>query len=377
MHSRHRHPHQIPSLIQWDYDYNFRVTFTRDISFCCLALKGPRLKVKREHTILPGLTVSSTQTEFELEPHWVQWLGSIQADSFRDSSLYITAVSQSHHDTGSQPVHQFLDNRVRLLHHTLVLLGCGYDEAVLMVGGNTSGGSLHVGPVRSGLTPCTRPYYRKARRIETADLESAAVILNSLEHIYSHAPNPLYKRLRKGFNVWIRGAEESQELNERLHAFVRASEAVIKPTMVVRKRRVPGKNTLRKTIRPITATFKSRGQTFIGHSRASERLLDQLYDIRSSVEHIKDVVPTVRKVRGISVQEAFGFRALQCEILASTIYSRILSNAGLRDCFSTEQKVEGFWKRAQGKRQALWGDPIDLNAETRNQFFSLVMPDFY
>ena len=353
------------------------MTFPRDIDFCCLALKGPRLQVKQEHAVLPGFTVSNTQNGFELEPHWVEWLGSIQANSFRESSLYITAVSQSGHDVGNQPAHQYLDNRVRMLHQTLVLLGCGYNNATLMVGGNTSGGVLHIGPVRSGLTPCYRPFYRKHRRIEMADLERATVILTNLESIYGHAPNPLYKRLRKGFNVWIRGVEETQEWSERLHSFIRASEAIIKPTIIVRKRRIPGKNKLKTVLRPITATFLSRGQTFLGHSEASEQLLDQFYDIRSSVEHTKDIMPAVRKARGISAKEAFAFRALQCEILVSTIYSRILGNAELMESFATERKVEGFWHRAEGKRQALWGAPIDLEALAREQFFSNVLPDFY
>ena len=326
--------------------------------------------------MLAGLTVSNTQNEFELEPHWVEWLGSIQADSFRNSSLYITAVLQSRYDA-DQPVHQFLDNRVRLLHHTLVLLGCGYNEATLMVGGNTSSGRLHIGPVRPGLTPCHHPPYRKHRCIEIADLERTKTILTSLEHIYSHAGKPRHKRLRKGFNVWIRGAEETQDWSERLHSFIRASEAIIKPTIIVRRRRVPGKNTLKTASRRITATFLSRGQTFIGHSKANERLLNQLYDIRSSVEHTKDIMPAVRKARGVSAKEAFEYRALQSEILASTIYSRILCNAELMESFSTDRKVEGFWKSTEGKRQALWGVPIDLEGETRDQFFSRVVPDFY
>lgn len=331
--------------------------------------------MNQEFTIAPGLTVSNSQTAFELEPHWVEWLGSIQANAFRESTLYITSVSQSR-DGENRPIHEVLDERVRMFHQALVLLGCGYNDAVLMIGGNTLGGSLHIGPIRPGLTPCFHPPYRKLKHIEVVDLQRAATILNSLEHIYSHAPSPLYKRLRKGFNVWIRGAEESQELSERLHSFVRASEAIIKPTIIMRKRRISGKGTLQRSTRRITATFKNRGQTFIGHSRASERLLDQLYDTRSSVEHIKDIMPTIKKARGISIKEAFQFRALQCELLASTIYARIFSSAELIDCFSTERKVEGFWNRVQGKRQVLWGDPIDLDAEARSQFLSRILTEY-
>lgn len=320
--------------------------------------------------MLAGLTVSSAQTAFELEPHWVGWLGSIQAESFRKSSLYITATAQSHQDSLSRPVHESLDRRVRLLHHALVLRGCGYNQSVLMVGGNTDGGRLDIGPVRPGLTPCFPPYYRKSKRIEPADLESAAIILANLERIYDHAPDPLYRRLRKGFNVWIRGAEEGQEWSERFHSFVRAAEAIIKPTIIVRRRRVKGKNKLKTVRRPISATFKARGQTFIGHSRSSERLLSHLYETRSSIEHTKDINPTIRQARGIAKEEAFAFRALQCEILASSIYSRVLSNPQLLECFSTERKVEGFWSRRRGSREAIWGEPIALNAAARDQFFS-------
>ena len=152
------------------------MAFPVDTDFCCLALKGPRLQVKQEHIVLPGLTISNAQNEFELEPHWAEWLGSIQANSFRESSLYITAFSQSSYNTGNRPVNEFLDKRVRLLHHTLVLLGCGYNDATLMVGGSTPGGGLHIGPVRPGLTP-HRPYYRRHRRVEMNDIERAKVML--------------------------------------------------------------------------------------------------------------------------------------------------------------------------------------------------------
>jgi hypothetical protein len=232
-----------------------------------------------------------------------------------------------------------------------------------------------VGPIRAGLTPYYRPHHRKWKRIGKADLERAATILIHLEEIYSHANTPQYKRLRKGFNVWVRAAEESLELSERLHAFIRSSEAMIKPTITVRRRRTPVKNTLKTVSRPITETFISRGQTFIGHSKANQRLLKQFYNIRSSVEHIKDIMPRVKQARGIAKQEAVVFRALQCELLASDIYSRILSSEKLMECFSTERRVEGFWSRTEAKRRLLWGEPLSLHAKTVMEFFSHITAD--
>lgn len=383
---RHRRNRQ-RSRLSFDHSlamrdkYNDVVLIPEGSYFQCLALKGPRLSVNQVHTVLPGLIVSNTQGAFDLEPHWVEWLGTIQAESFRESSLYITAVvdPQAHNTSGLSPILQCLDNRVRLFHNALVLLGCGYNNHVLMVGGERyHGGNLHIGPIRTGLTPCFRPCYRQPRKIEAVDLEQAATILTNLELIYSHAPARLYRRLRKGFNIWIRGAEEGQELVERLHAFLRATEAILKPTIArQRSKQARRSKTTKGAWRQITSTFVTRGQSIIGRSAENARLLSTLYDIRSSIEHVKDVMPTIRRVRGVDSDEAFGFRALQCEILASTIYSRILGSPGLLNAFSTETRVEGFWSRSGGRRQALWGGTIDVDAEARRHFQSHKIPEFY
>ena len=79
-------------------------------------------------------------------------------------------------------------------------------------------------------------------------------------------------------------------------------------------------------------------------------------------------MPSVKKVRGIHADEGFGFRALQAELLASAVYAKILSSDVLLNAFSTETKVEGFWSRVTLRRQALWGDPINLDAEARQCF---------
>lgn len=352
-----------------------------DSHFCCLALKGPRLRTDQEFNAPCGLTVSHAQDAFQLEPHWVEWLGTIQANSFQESSVFITAVVNARDPViAALSPPEFLDRRVRLFHHALVLLGCGYNGEMLMVGGERRyGGSLQIGPVRSGLTPCFRPYYRKPRKIEPADLENATLILTNLESIYRHVPSRLYRRLRKGFNVWIRGAQEGEEWIERLHSFVRATEAILKPT-IARKRSSRARKrsrTLKKSWRDVTPTFAERGQTIIGHSKKSERLLRQLYDIRSSIEHVKDILPTVKKAHAIDPAETFGFRALQAELLASMIYSRILSTGPLLNAFSTEARVEGFWKRTPYQRRLLWGDVTDLDATAREHFCSHVVRDFY
>ena len=332
-----------------------------NIDFCCLALVGPHLEEPGANTLLPGLTVSSSPAPIELDGTWKNWLGMIQADSFRESSLVIMAQHRSTDAGTSETVRSNIERRTRLLHHAPILGGCGYNSGVLMVGGNTSNGHLHIGPITHGLTPCHHPQYRKYKRVSKSQLKRAADILLSLEHVYDHAPGFDYRRIRKGFNSWIEGVE-STDPAKGLHSFVRATEAILRPTTTTR------------TDRKITKTFLVRGQTLTGCSKRSERMLRQLYNLRSCIEHVKNIDPALHKPRGVSRDEAFAFRALQAEILASAIYSRIFLNEALREQLRTEARVEGFWRRSDPDRRALWGRRIDLNAAARREFHSLRSP---
>jgi hypothetical protein len=254
-----------------------------------------------------------------------------------------------------------IERRVRLFHWALVLGGCGYNSSSLMVGGNTANGHLHLGPISVGFAPCKRPQYRRYRRVSAQDLRRAAIMLVSLEHVYDHTPGFDYRRIRKGFNSWIEGVE-SNDPAQGLHSFVRAAEAIIRPTTTTR------------TGRAITKSFRTRGQTFTGRSTKNERLLQQFYDLRSCIEHVKNIAPVLHKPRNVSRDEAFAFRALQAEIFASTIYSRIFTNDALRGQLRTEPRVEGFWRRSEANRRALWGRSVDLSAAARREFLSLIYP---
>lgn len=127
--------------------------------------------------------------------------------------------------------------------------------------------------------------------------------------------------------------------------------------------------------REITSTFLQRGQTVIGPGPKNQTLLKRLYEIRSNIEHIKDIKPGVRSARGLHESDVFPFRALEAEILASTIYEHILMNDALFAAFSTEAKVEGFWKRKPDQRQRAWGPPLDLQVAAAEVFVPQVSTD--
>ena len=128
--------------------------FRDNIDFCCLALTGPRLDVHGTTTLLPELSVTDSTAHIDLD-FWAEWLGTLQTDSFRRSSLVIAAERSGLDAGGNYQARGKIEHRVRLLHYALVLIGCGYNSDVLMVGGNTASGHLHLGPIQIGLTPCT------------------------------------------------------------------------------------------------------------------------------------------------------------------------------------------------------------------------------
>jgi hypothetical protein len=332
--------------------------------FCCLALDGPYLRAARD-TIeaLTDLTVSGSSDALVLDDVWVKWLGTLETDAFRRSGLVITA-RRSRSIIDNPRIPHSLDRRVRLFHHALVLSGCGYNSRALIVGGDTYGSQTHVGPISTGVTPSPRPPYRVYKRITEVEVKSASIMMLSMEHIYRHEPGSAYRRLRKGFICWIHGIQ-SIDLGERLHFFVRSIEAITKAATGDRSRG-----------QPIMRTFKSRATTFVGSSRSSVAVIDQLYDLRSAIEHSYLVMPKLRNPKGISRKEAFALRALQSEIIASTVYCRIFTKRELREQLRSEKGVEDFWTLLSDQdREHLFGKAIDIRAETQREFRSTIPKD--
>jgi hypothetical protein len=101
-----------------------------------------------------------------------------------------------------------------------------------------------------------------------------------------------------------------------------------------------------------------------------------MYDLRSAIEHSYLVMPKLRNPRGISRKEAFALRALQSEIIASTVYSRIFTKGELRAQLRSEKGLEDFWTSLSDQdREDLFGKAIDIRAETNREFRSTIATD--
>jgi hypothetical protein len=102
--------------------------FPDNVDFCSLALNGPRLQPGGTTNLLPDLSVSDAADHIDLD-FWAQWLGTLQSDLFRRSSLVITAERHGRDAGGNYQERERIERRVRLLHWSLVLLGSGYNTS--------------------------------------------------------------------------------------------------------------------------------------------------------------------------------------------------------------------------------------------------------
>jgi hypothetical protein len=322
--------------------------FRNNAAFSCLAIEGADLHPGGTIPVDGELQVSDSPP-VDLDGAWEQWLGTIQAANFRESGLVITAQRDIPRLQAVVPSQ--LEHRAHLFHFCLLLQGCAYGGGGLMVSGNTENGHLHVGPL-GPVEAHPRPEYRRFSRTTAERVAEGAALLPGAELIYGggNAIFRPYRRVRLGFNSWIFGLR-SLHTDHRLHWFVRSLEAILK---LPRRR--------------ITAAFVARGQELVGFSRRNEKMLQQLYNLRSCVEHVKEFRRELRKPRGVQKDQAFAFWSLCAELLASEVYKKILLRPDLRNCFQDEKKADGFWRRTPIRRAELIGPPIDAWALARRSF---------
>lgn len=109
-------------------------------------------------------------------------------------------------------------------------------------------------------------------------------------------------------------------MSARLHQFVRAIEAVLC---------LPKGSSTKK--------FVYRGSLIVGDSTAKKAILQEIYDLRSTEEHLHDWN------RVIADEEVARLRSVQAEILACDRYVEVLERADLLAHFVSDATSETFW----------------------------------
>jgi hypothetical protein len=182
-------------------------------------------------------------------------------------------------------------------------------------------------------------------RLGLAGLQHAVGLLNRLRMVNTGGPAN-WARLRRGLKVLFDGTGVPNKDGDRLHQFVRAVEALIKPEIAKTK-----------------AHFAHRiSQTFTLANDETRDTLLQLFNLRSYVEHMHSVLDALQGDEPTRIATV-NRRTRQSDMLARTALLRVLDSDDLFAAFRTDADIDAFWQMTDAQRVALWGPRLDIRAQ--------------
>lgn len=284
---------------------------------------------------------------FERNELWTETLGTDHDERLSSSNLFLVAFS-------NQRAHPALARPVSMVLYALLIQGRAYSVDGLRFGGYNAGEGLHL-DATGYLDDFFPPPKVIPYAVDVDSLRRSSDIAAGIATIFRSDADDHYLRLRKGFNSFLSGIKEGISADARLHHFVRAVEAVIKPD-----------------IRGTGDQFVHRGQCFAGRSDPARGLLRQLFNMRSAAEHLNPMKNVLNDCDARARDNLVSVRTYQAELLAGHVYTRLLTDLTLLEEFRTDDQISALWRKLDHELKALWGQPIDLERAIEGRFH-----DFY
>lgn len=331
-----------------------RFTVPPNHKFACLALSRANIdRDMKEPMDLEGGCWAVFGAPLELDSAWKEWLGSIRVEYLSTCTLSFCAVASSKTLGILDDENQNLIQIVSRFFYALLMAEIFHYEGGLVISGANVDGRLSIRSV-SNLESHYLPPGALLDSVSRHDLLDARRTADGIRAI--HVPDTEPPRLARGLRAWIAGLKEFYGAS-RLHQFVRAVEAPVKP-QIGRSR----------------ANFAHRGQLFTGNTSATQKLLYELYDLRSHTEHMN---PLDSGLTQYLESDRFAIaleRSFQAQALASHVYRRILQRPDLISLFSRDDLVDAFWAKPWAGWVATWGPPFDIDLATRTDFQRNLLP---
>jgi hypothetical protein len=326
------------------------LTVSSGHKFACLSLKNVFCKYDGYPIQLQnGLSVH-VKPKAGIDTSWLgmldtiegETLGTFNHDKLTNSNFLIVATDPSANPDHFNEENKRLICRSFQLFHAILMHKIPYLEGGIVISGTNSSGKLEPQSLQHMPTyhwfqenlPVDHPY-----DIDEGIIQSASAVAEGIYFVKSQGGS--FNRLKRGIAAWVRAAKE-QEYYNRLHEFVRAIEALIRPAK--------GKT---------EKQFVERCKTLAGGS--SETIAKELFVLRSAVEHLNDAESELASISPSKRKKHVRQRARQAELLAGQSYIRLLSNRQLLERFCSDVSIDGFWNLPDNERQKLWGSPINIS----------------
>ena len=276
---------------------------------------------------------------FSLDKHWREWIGKIKAEKIDHCNCFFLATKSSDRPEVLDGENQLLQRRLsRLLYGLLLQAIPDHVDGFILTGAQLPDGT-HIRQYGE-----MKDYYNSNPKDRVEVNESFCRQAKIFEECYARIEGSSdYARVRRGMSALSRAISEPS-IQERIHEYVRALEAVTKPEI--------GKS---------TTQFTHRCQTFALASSTTKVILEECYNIRSAVEHMNLVDDVFSGCSSNEIGLRAERRVRQIEKLATSVYFRLATSPAHARIFETDTSIDNFWSKRDDERRAAWGQPVDTS----------------
>jgi hypothetical protein len=275
---------------------------------------------------------------FELSEWWQNSVGTVRESAFRQCNLFLLAKRASSKVENLDADNELLKN-VHWLFQAVLLTACvRVFDVVFLATGSFRDHGVDARQVAELPAPLTTPG-APLDKLAPEALRRAAALVRSIEELDATGG---FRRIGRIYSIYQR-ALTNPDLVERLHQFCRCIEGFILPE-----------------IAQTTRQFRSRTELFIGPKHHD--LMGQLYDMRSRVEHLRDIQSSgdgcqdERSRRMSVVRECYFL-----EELSRCCIARFLETREAWPHFRDESVLASFWRTEKAElRRRIWGQPFSM-----------------
>jgi hypothetical protein len=323
--------------------------FEIDCKFAILALHSVRAEVQTGIVLQDDIRVFDS-FPFDLEDHWREWLGAIQFKRLRDCNLFLLRSSTEGWQQGqfqvagdriSEQLQQDLGSMFAMLR---MLVSIVYEDAFRLDGYVEKGkatcqrfATTEPFNITRGCLPWT---------INEGDLRKAAQLAKAYKRFQEETPVGQTRRLGRGCYS-LKVGFERYYASDRLHAFVRALEALILPETGKTERQ-----------------FVARCALFAGPKTVQagiQEALREAYRMRCDIEHVHEWDRSLQAYSPTEREDVTFWRTRQMEVLASAAYTKILLDPKLAERFSEDSKLGAFWQGSEDEVRRAFGNICDIS----------------
>ena len=278
--------------------------------------------------------------ELQLGPRlWAVRKLDLELDALRDANFALYTTMPSSKPKSLDEENQLVETLNHFLYGILLQGVPAYGRGFSLTGADVAG-EINVRQC-SDLKDYRPSFGMPPFRLGVDELRRAAGLIDRLRGVDTGGAD--WGRLRRGLKVLFDGTLMPNKDGDRLHQFVRAVEALVKPE--------PEKT---------RNQFAHRiSQTFTLANDETRAILLQLFDLRSYVEHMHWVIDALEgEEAGRIATVNRGTR--QIDVLARAALLRVMQSDALMDAFRSDATIDAFWRMGDDERVGLWGQRLDI-----------------